>query len=323
MAAIDMPLNELQEYYGSSPCPKDIDAFWDSSIAEMKGIDPAIEITEAEFKAPGVKCYNLFFTGSGGARIHAKLLKPANLTSAAPGLVEFHGYTGNSGDWTSKIAYAANGFVVASLDVRGQAGLSQDNGCVTGYTYMGQIIRGVQDGPEKLFFRNVFLDTAQLAGIVMDMEDVDKTRVAAKGGSQGGALTLVCVALEPRIKCAVSHFPFLSDYRRVWKMDLGTGPYAEIKEYIRRFDPRHENIEQYFNTLGYIDVQNLVKRIEGESLVFLTLRDDICPPSTQFTAYNKIAGPKQCKIYPDHGHENLPGASDIEFRFICEKLGVI
>ena len=295
MAVVDMPLEKLRDYYGSSPCPDNFDAFWDKSLEEMKTIDPQVRIVEADFKAPGVKCYNMFFTGAGGAKIHAKLLKPAVITSPAPALVEFHGYTGHSGDWTSKLAYAANGFVVASLDVRGQAGLSEDNGSVTGYTYMGQIIRGVLDGPEKLFFRNVYLDTAQLAGIVMDMEDVDESRVAAKGGSQGGALTLVCASLEPRIKCAASYFPFLSDYKRVWQLDLGTQPYAEIKEYIRRFDPRHEKIDEFFNTLAYIDIQNLVKRIKGQTLVFLSLRDDICPPSTQFAAYNKIESPKWAK----------------------------
>jgi cephalosporin-C deacetylase len=245
------------------------------------------------------------------------------MSSPAPALVEFHGYTGHSGDWTSKLAYAANGFVVASLDVRGQSGLSVDNSSVTGYTYHGQIIRGLPDGPENLFFRNVFLDTAQLAGIVMDMEDVDESMVACKGGSQGGALSLVCASLEPRIKCASSVFPFLSDYRRVWQLDLGTSPYAEIKDYIRRFDPRHENIEYFFNTLAYIDIQNLVKRIKADTLVFLSLRDDICPPSTQFAAYNKIEATKECRIYPDHGHENLPDGDDITYQFICSKLGLI
>ena len=41
--------------------------------------------------------------------------------------------------------------------------------------------------PEKLLFRQIFLDTAQLAKIVMEMPDVDAGRVGATGGSQGGA----------------------------------------------------------------------------------------------------------------------------------------
>jgi cephalosporin-C deacetylase len=44
--------------------------------------------------------------------------------------------------------------------------------------------------------------------------------------------------------------------------------------------------------------------------------DQICPPSTQFAAYNKIESEKALKIYPDYGHENMPGRSDIIFQFM-------
>ena len=40
------------------------------------------------------------------------------------------------------------------------------------------------------------------------------------------------------------------------------------------------------------------------------LMDTICPPSTQFAAFNKIPGAKETVIYPDYGHEGLPGFSD-------------
>ena len=37
------------------------------------------------------------------------------------------------------------------------------------------------------------------------------------------------------------------------------------------------------------------------------LMDQICPPSTQFAAYNKITSPKSVEFFPDFGHEALPG----------------
>jgi cephalosporin-C deacetylase len=43
--------------------------------------------------------------------------------------------------------------------------------------------------------------------------------------------------------------------------------------------------------------------------------DNICPPSTQFAAYNKITSKKRTVIYPDFGHEGLPGYSDMEYQF--------
>ena len=36
----------------------------------------------------------------------------------------------------------------------------------------------------------------------------------------------------------------------------------------------------------------------------------VCPPSTQFAAYNRITSAKELAIYPDFGHEHLPGFAD-------------
>src|SRR5439155_3308348 len=144
---------------------------------------------------------------------------------------------------------------------------------------------------------------AQLARIVMDMPEIESARVGAMGGSQGGGLTLACAALEPRIKRAAPLFPFLCDYRRVWEMDLAAGAYEELKTYFRLFDPLHEREEDVFTRLGYINNQHLAHRIRAEVLMAVGLMDTICPPSTQFAAYNKIGSPKNLVIYPDFGHE--------------------
>jgi len=46
--------------------------------------------------------------------------------------------------------------------------------------------------------------------------------------------------------------------------------------------------------------------------------DTICPPSTQFAAYNQNSSEKQMMIYPDHGHEGLPGHDDQIFQFMMD-----
>lgn len=315
----DFPLEQLKEYKGINPRPHDFDKFWENGLDEMRATDPKIELIQADFQVPGVECFHLYFSGVGGARVHAKLLRPINNKKPHPAILMFHGYTGNSGDWSEKLAYVAQGFTVAALDCRGQGGLSEDNGGVIGNTYHGQIIRGLEDAikgnPEKLLFRQIFLDTAQLAKIVMDMPDVDPNRVGATGGSQGGALTVACIALEPRIKLAVPIYPFLSDYKRVWEMDQGQEAYKELKEYFRLFDPTHENEKKIFETLGYIDIQNMAPRIKSKILWAIGFMDTTCPPSSQFAVYNKINSTKSMIFYPDFAHEPLPGLSDIAFEF--------
>lgn len=316
MPLIDMPLEELRRYEGRNPCPADMDAFWAAGIAEMQAVDPQVELVPSEFSTSFAECFDLWFTGVRGARIHAKFLRPKKRTGKAPAILQFHGYTGNCGNWTEKLGYVAAGFVVAALDCRGQGGLSEDVGGVKGNTHHGHIIRGLSDEPKNMLMRHIYLDTAQLAKIVMDMSEVDETRVAAMGGSQGGALTIACASLEPRINRLAPVFPFLCDYKRVWEMDLAKDAYSELRNWFRMFDPRHEREEAVFEQLGYIDLQHLSCRIRGEVLMATGLMDTICPPSSQFAMYNRIQSKKDVVIYPDFGHEGLPGFDDMAFEFL-------
>ena len=74
---------------------------------------------------------------------------------------------------------------------------------------------------------------------------------------------------------------------------------------------------EVFTRLGYIDLQHLAHRIQAEVLMGVGLMDTICPPSTQFAAYNKITAPKDMVLYPDYGHEGLPGFADRVFDFMA------
>lgn len=317
MPTIDMPLEELKKYEGKNPCPTDIDDYWDRSLKEMHSVDPCVELIPSSFQVPFAECFDLYFTGVKNARIHAKYLRPKSGSKPHPAVLQFHGYTGNSGDWHDKLGYVAMGYSVAALDCRGQGGLSEDVGGVTGTTMNGHIVRGLSEEPNQLLFRHIFLDTAQLASIVMSMPEVDENRVGAMGGSQGGALTLACASLEPRIKKLAPYYPFLCDYQRVWEMDLAKDAYDELRTYFRQFDPLHLKEKEIFTKLGYIDIQHLVKRIQGDVKMAVGLMDTICPPSTQFAAFNKIQSKKELVIYPDYGHENLPGFGDITMEFMA------
>ncbi len=318
MPVLDKPLEELKSYLGINPKPGDFDEYWARALAELDATDPEPELIPTNaLGARGVETFDLFFTGVGGARIYAKYLRPQQPAEPGPGLLFFHGYSGHSGDWQDKLPYVSQGMAVAGMDCRGQGGRSEDRGGVPGNTLNGHIIRGLDGNPDQLLFRQMFLDTVQLARVVAGFSEV--TELSCMGGSQGGALSIACAALEPRIRRCVSVFPFLSDYRRVWEMDLAKDAYAELRNYMRSFDPLHEREEEIFNTLGYIDVHHLAPRIKARVLMGLTLMDNICPPSTQFAVYNNIAGEKEAAIYPDYGHEALPGFPDRAFRFLTAR----
>ncbi len=317
MPQIDLPLSELKNYMGKSPLPKDFDEYWDRALKELDSVPTDYTLERADFQANGVECYHMYFTGVGGAKIHAKFLKPAKIEGKAPALLLFHGYQGHSRDFFEKLPFALSGVVVAALDARGQAGLSEDNGQIKNSTFKGHIVRGIdEESPDKLLFRSIFLDTVQLARIVSKMDFVDEACVDAAGFSMGGALTVACSALFKGIRRSAVGYPFLSDYVRVCELDLVSIPYEELKLYFRLRDPLHKREDEFFNRLGYIDIQNLAPKITNEVRLYTGLKDVVCPPSTQFAAYNKITSKKSLVVYPDFDHEELPSAWQDVYNFV-------
>ena len=315
MLVVDLPLDELVDYSGRNPKPDDFDAYWSDALAELAATPADVELRPAAFGCRAAEAYDLWFSGVRGARVHAKVLIPRH-ASNAPGLVAFHGYSQNSGDWSQRLAYASEGFVVASMDVRGQGGESTDPGGYKGTTFYGHIVRGATDAPENLLYRHIYLDCVRLAQLVAGLPEVDPGRICATGASQGGGLALACAALEPSIVRVASQFPFLCDWKRVWELDLVEGAYDALRWHFRMFDPLHRREDEFFRTMGYIDVQHLAPRVDADVLMAVALLDETCPPSTQFAAYNKITAKKDLIIYPDFGHEGLPGVNEKIFSFM-------
>ena len=311
MPVFDYPLETLKQYKGINPKPDDFDAYWTEALRELDSVDPEVELVPN--KTLGVcdaECFDLTFTSVGGARIYAKYMRPKGKTGC-PAVLRFHGYSAHSGDWSNNLMFTSEGMCAAAMDCRGQGGLSEDNGVVKGTTMRGHFIRGLDDpDPRKLLFRSIFLDTVQLARVVGSFEEVDENRMGTTGASQGGALAIACAALEPRIRQVVAAHPFLCDYQRVWDTDLAKDAYLELRTFFRLHDPLHERKQEIFTRLGYIDIQHLASRIQAKTLMLISLMDTVCPPSTQFCAYNKMTCEKSAKIYPDYEHEFLPGMND-------------
>lgn len=317
MPNLDMPLNELKQYQGRNPKPKDFDEFWDTQIAKLDNIDPKVELKKVNLNSKIANAYELRFTSTQGARIYAKMVKPKNVSGKMPAVLSFHGLGGSSFPFYGMLTSASQGYCSFCMDARGQGGFSQDVGG-PGSTQVNFFMRGFDGTPEQMYGVNLFLDTAMLVKVAKSMDFIDGDKLAVTGGSQGGGLAIACAALCPEIKLCATHFPYMSDYKRVYEMGLAQNCYGSITEYFRRYDPKHEREDEIFTKLGYIDLQHLSPRIKAEVLMATGLMDDTCPPSTQFAIYNKITSKKQVLIYPDYGHEIPHEHEDAVFNFLSK-----
>lgn len=318
MPGIDMPIEKLMTYEGSNPRPDDFDEFWNRSLEELDSIDPCLELIPYPFPSSAADMFDVWFTSTKGARIHSRIAIPGGVRKKMPAVIHFHGLSCSCDRWNTLLIYASQGYVSATLDCRGQGGLSQDVGGGLGTTYSTPFIRGIDGAPEGLLVRDLFLDAARFVKIVMGLDRVDESRVGVYGGSQGGGLSIAAAALVPEVKLCAPSYPYMSDYLRVWQMGLAKGGYEGISYYFRNFDPRHERENEFFTKLGYIDIQYLAPRIRAKVRMETGLMDTSCPPSTQFAAYNKITSEKSVEIYPDFAHEYLIGDDDLVFQFLSQ-----
>lgn len=318
MKQIGRTLEELKKYTGISPCPVDIDDFWNEQIKKLDNINNNLDIRKANINIKDIECYECYFTGIEGAKIYFKYLHKKNCENQKV-MLSFHGYGCSGANFASSLlAYVYAGYSVAIMDCRGQGGKSEDVGGVSGNTQNGLIYRGSTEwNPEKLYFRNVFLDTYQLANIITSFPE-NSNDVTTIGFSQGGGLSLVCASLVSNVSKCISGYPFLSDYKYAWQNGDSNLAFAEFRNYFRWFDPTHKKEDEFFNLLGYIDIQNLVHRIKGDVLMLTGLEDVVVSPDTQFAAYNKIISKKEIEIFHDYGHEFLNSSDDIIYKWLIK-----
>ena len=152
---------------------------------------------------------------------------------------------------------------------------------------------------ETYYFRRVFTDAVRAVEAARSHEAVDPDRIAIAGGSQGGGITLAVAGLVPDVRLALPDVPFLCHFRKAVSM-TDAYPYSEIKDFLKRH--RHHE-PAVWETLSYFDGRSFASRAKMRTLFSVALMDDICPPSTVYSAYNRWAGPKDITVWTYNGHE--------------------
>ena len=95
------------------------------------------------------------------------------------------------------MAFTVSGYGVVSMDVRGQSGYSQDGlRSPLGNTVKGHIIRGVVEGRDHLFYKDVYLDIYQLVEIIASLSQVDEKRLSSYGASQRRCSSSSCSSTQ-------------------------------------------------------------------------------------------------------------------------------
>lgn len=289
MARFDLSPAELRGYLPDVPEPEDFDAFWSATLADHCPADPPV-LAPAVSRLALVDVWDVTFAGFDGHPIKAWLLLPAGAPGPLPGVVEFNGYGGGRGLPQERLAWVTAGYAYLFMDTRGQGSVWGSGGETgdpvgAGPSAPGFMTRGIED-PASYYYRRVFVDGVRAVAALRSLPQVDATRVAVTGGSQGGGIAIAVAGLTQGLVGAMPDVPFLCHFDRAVGL-TDRDPYHEIVRYLsvhRRAD------ERVFRTLSYFDGVNFAKRTTAPALFSVAHLDPVCPPSTVFAARNHWAG---------------------------------
>ncbi|MBR1631243.1 MAG: acetylxylan esterase [Paludibacteraceae bacterium] len=170
------------------------------------------------------------------------------------------------------------------------------------------------DDRDKYYYKNVYLGCVKAIDFLAQLPMVDSERIGVYGGSQGGLLSLVVAALEPRVKCVSCSYPAMAEIAGRYHGRADGWPHLFLK-------PDEPGIEEKVRVSGYYDAVNFARYVKQPMLFFLGYNDMVCCPTSTYTVYNTLTCPKQLYTPLDCGHWLYPEQQDLRAHWLLKQLG--
>ena len=265
----------------------DFEEFWSNTLQELASVAPEYKLIPLKEHSNDVReAFRVEMKSLGGETISGLLYMPV-AEGKYPAMISYMGY--GSDVWYADPSSNPQ-MIEFMLCIRNQAFNRQpgekDDWCA----------RGIAD-KNTYYYRGAFADAVRAIDFVCSLDKTDTDRVFANGESQGGALTFAAASLDDRLKAIAPSAPFLCDYPDYFV--LAGWPGDPIKAAAKEAGMSDEDM---YKVLSYFDIKNFTDRIQCPVIMAIGLQDPVCPPHTNFAAYNHIKTEKSWICYPLSGH---------------------
>ena len=284
----------------------DFKIFWDESRVKLQKVDPQYQLLlKPELSKGDLNVYEVRMRSYGDVRVRGWYEVPKS-KGPHPVILRLPGY----GSSMKPIARFKD-MIVFSFNPRGHGNSQEDvKGKPSDYW-----IRGL-DNKEGYYYQGAYLDCVRAVDFLCSRKEVDQKRIAVKGGSQGGGLSLSTAALDPRISLCAPHIPFLTN----WDLYFKTSHWPEMDKWIEAKESR--TWESTLKTMSYFDTMNMAPGIKCPVFMGVGLQDAICPPVTNFAVYNRLKGKKDYRIYPHNRHSVDKSFHPMVFNWMRKHFGL-
>lgn len=289
--------------------PADFEQFWSDAIqkAALVPMNPSLR-HNAEQSNDRVDVYYLKMQSYRKGNYVYGVLTVPKTSGRKPAILRLPGAAVRTFNGPHELAY--EGFVVLEIGVHGIP-VDQDPeiyrqleaGALSGYTTIGI------DNRDTYYYKRSILGCVRAVDFLCTLPDVDTTRIATYGGSQGGMLSIMTAALNPKVSALFAYFPAFCDLTGYY---YGRG--AGWPHLFR--DPNEPNLEARMNVSKYYDTVNFARLLRVPGFYAWGYNDPACCPTSTYSAYNVITAPKTLQVGRDTGHWLYPWQVDNALRWI-------
>ena len=152
------------------------------------------------------------------------------------------------------------------------------------------------DNRDQYYYKRVFMGCIRAIDYLFTRPEFDGERLMVSGGSQGGGLSIVTTALDPRVKYFVCFYPALCDHMGYLYDRAGGWPHMfdRTRAYFR-------TAERILNS-RYYDAANFARLIRVPGFFSWGYNDLSCPITSMYSAYNVVTAPKDLVLELRNGH---------------------
>ncbi|MBQ7691211.1 MAG: acetylxylan esterase [Muribaculaceae bacterium] len=287
------------DIHPTTTMPNDFEAFWTSAVAAATQVpmQPTLRHSDNESNDRVDVYYVRFQSYKKGNYVYGVLTVPKT-PGRKPAILRLPGAAVRPFNGPNELAY--EGFVVLEIGVHGipvdqspEIYRQLEAGALAGYTTIGI------DNRDTYYYKRSILGCVRAVDYLCTLDDVDSTRIATYGGSQGGMLSIMTAALNPHVRALFAYFPAFCDLTGYYHGRGGGWPHLFR-------DPTEANIQQRMEVSRYYDTVNFARLLRVPGYYAWGYNDVVCCPTSTYSAYNVITAPKQLHVSRDTGHWLYP-----------------
>ena len=296
--------------------PSDFDAFWREAVADARRVplEPALS-ERPDQSTPDVLVYHVAFQNHKvGSRLYGMLVVPRR-PGRYPAILKVPG--AGVRPYFPNVELARRGVVHLTIGIHGIP-VDRDSllynelraSALAGYNAFGV------DDRDTYYYKRVFVGVVRAGDFLLSLPQVDTSRYAVEGGSQGGALTLVAAALDPRVKLISVTHPAMGD--QVAYRYGRAGGWPHLFQDTTRLAAK----ELVARTIPYYDAVNFARRVRVPGIYSWGFNDLTVPPTSMHAIYNQITAPKELFVVKAIGHVRVPEQVRRMDAWLLDRLGV-